>query len=215
MFESLLENKVPYVLWTLNQELFIHKIKYRSLSANFTKTIFRTFLESTDYILYIHLSQFTEEIKNKIQQFTQGCTNLCEKRQKKLVNPFRLENSLQEIKVYSWKNSLFSIKEILFAFSENNKYITPIIYLSDRLGGPVITPKSDRFFFKNQLSEKQCIEETQDTPDVILCSVCMCHKKNVLFEPCNHITCCPHCSNKLDMCPLCKKTIKQNSIVFL
>lgn len=60
-------------------------------------------------------------------------------------------------------------------------------------------------------------DDGKPKPDIVLldvvdsdseCIVCMNDKIEVRFEPCNHEICCADCSDKLDVCPMCRAPIR-------
>lgn len=46
------------------------------------------------------------------------------------------------------------------------------------------------------------------------CCVCLEKEANVLFTPCNHLTCCFDCSGRLDTCPKCRGRVSQRIKVY-
>lgn len=54
------------------------------------------------------------------------------------------------------------------------------------------------------------------------CKVCLVNEPDVMFEPCHHLMCCRECAKELyksqpdnPMCPVCRKTIRFASIVYV
>jgi len=48
-----------------------------------------------------------------------------------------------------------------------------------------------------------------------LCDICFEQSKQILFQPCNHISCCKNCSQDLSTCPICRKNIQTKLSVYL
>lgn len=57
------------------------------------------------------------------------------------------------------------------------------------------------------------LENTQE--ERLTCKICMDAEVGVVFLPCGHISCCPHCASGLDLCPMCRKPIQQVVRTFL
>jgi len=51
--------------------------------------------------------------------------------------------------------------------------------------------------------------------DKLICNICYDNDKSIMFIPCNHITSCTNCSDKLNKCPICNKKIKKKINFFL
>jgi len=47
------------------------------------------------------------------------------------------------------------------------------------------------------------------------CVVCMDGPKEICFVPCGHVSCCSKCSDKLDVCCICKQKIDKKVKVFI
>jgi hypothetical protein len=47
------------------------------------------------------------------------------------------------------------------------------------------------------------------------CSICFDQPKQIVFEPCYHLTCCAQCSNGISSCPICRQDIKTKRQVFI
>lgn len=48
-----------------------------------------------------------------------------------------------------------------------------------------------------------------------LCCICLETKKNRVFLPCGHVSCCFGCGYKVLKCPICRKEITNRHIVFI
>lgn len=49
----------------------------------------------------------------------------------------------------------------------------------------------------------------------LLCVVCQDNDRKMLFQPCNHISCCETCANDLNQCPICRTHIERKCHVYL
>ena len=49
----------------------------------------------------------------------------------------------------------------------------------------------------------------------LACAVCTDALKNVMFEPCRHVSVCESCAPKVDECPLCRKPATRKVPVYL
>lgn len=65
-------------------------------------------------------------------------------------------------------------------------------------------------------------EATIDSPDrgpnmttVDECLVCSDLKKDILFQPCGHITCCSACAPRVKKCLVCRETVTNRIKVYL
>jgi hypothetical protein len=216
MFNDLLAEKVQYVVWQLPTDVPISQVKTENYKG---KTIqFRNFLETTDYIIYFNKNT-NSEITKKIEEFYNVCHQLSYLSNKNLVvSNISFFKKLSHSRVECWKSFSWKkpsrIKEILFHIQQIGKYIKPIIFLSDAIGGASLERKQIEFLptFKVFSSPKP-LEEND--PQIISCSVCFENKKNILFTPCSHITCCSSCAQKCQDCPICRKTIDNMIEVFL
>lgn len=61
--------------------------------------------------------------------------------------------------------------------------------------------------------------ESQSVSEELLCSICISDKKNILFQPCNHLSCCELCANDLvskkGFCPICRVEITNTIKIFI
>ena len=46
------------------------------------------------------------------------------------------------------------------------------------------------------------------------CCICLEKEANILFTPCNHLTCCAFCSRKVDICPKCRGRVKERIKIY-
>ena len=79
-------------------------------------------------------------------------------------------------------------------------------------------PKEDSI--EDQLKKMNVIPSPEDSPQEVLCMVCMENKRNVLFLDCSHMVCCPKCT--IDMiskngfkCPACRSVPSKVIQVFI
>ncbi len=213
MFADLINNETQYIVWTLPEELPITNLKTEQNKAKHIKI--RNFLETTEYILHLPENLLSEEILFNITEFNTICKDKSKKFEKKIFDIFSQKKDGKNIKFFSWKNNPKSIKEILFKIDYSTTYLKPIIYLSDTVGGPVITPHSEdlsQLFKKIEISPQVA---NKDDPLEFVCSVCLSKRKNTVYFPCHHMTCCSECANQCSVCPICRKEIKNKIVVFL
>lgn len=52
-------------------------------------------------------------------------------------------------------------------------------------------------------------------PSDLLCQICYDAKLSVLFRPCNHLSSCSTCSDRLTLCPICRSDIQEKIVVYL
>ncbi len=61
--------------------------------------------------------------------------------------------------------------------------------------------------------------EVQTISEELLCSICISNKKNILFQPCNHLSCCEFCAKDLvtknGLCPICRIQIINSIKIFI
>lgn len=208
MFTELFLRKKPYIVWTIpeNERVYVSHMKHRQCHRKNVQ--FRTFLETIEYLLTINETVFSTTLKTNLKLFIEACDKVATEKQKKMITISRDG----EWKMFSWKKEISYIQEVLFSFQETKKCITPVIYISDRKGGPAILPYVAPFF---KLDSVVCVEKQTNDPEIIVCSVCMNNKKNILFSPCQHVTCCARCAEQVSICPICREKIKQTTLVFL
>jgi hypothetical protein len=67
-----------------------------------------------------------------------------------------------------------------------------------------------------QLEHKAPHPVEHEEPRIVAmeCVVCMAKTKQILFEPCMHIVCCPGCATQVTECPICRRAIKSSKKVF-
>jgi hypothetical protein len=58
-------------------------------------------------------------------------------------------------------------------------------------------------------------EKQEDEVMKSKCKICFANDACILFMPCNHVTCCKVCSDKLSECPFCRKAIRSKLHCFL
>lgn len=68
---------------------------------------------------------------------------------------------------------------------------------------------------KNNDSPKDNSNENDKIMDIIRCCICLENKKNILYMPCAHVSCCKKCSENISACPLCRKPIQSMIGIFL
>jgi hypothetical protein len=59
------------------------------------------------------------------------------------------------------------------------------------------------------------IKELETKSEQMMCVVCFEQKKNIVFIPCKHCTCCEQCSVQIDSCPMCRTDIKERMEIFM
>lgn len=64
---------------------------------------------------------------------------------------------------------------------------------------------------QQRAAKERLEEETEDK----LCCVCSDEKKNVMFEPCRHVSVCEACAPKIEMCPLCRQVPTRKVPIYL
>eukprot|EP00966_Prymnesium_polylepis_P166308 3844273-Prymnesium_polylepis.3 len=57
-------------------------------------------------------------------------------------------------------------------------------------------------------------QELNEVTEDKLCAVCLVDEKNILFEPCGHITVCEGCAFQVDKCPLCRTVPTKRAKVY-
>ena len=60
----------------------------------------------------------------------------------------------------------------------------------------------------------------ESTSNHLECCVCLAAKRNILFEPCNHVAVCQQCDTHMKVsrkyqCPVCREAILRSQKVFL
>lgn len=53
----------------------------------------------------------------------------------------------------------------------------------------------------------------QDEVNLTDCSVCVKSRRNVLFVPCGHVTCCEACAPTVERCSICQQEIDSKVVV--
>ena len=77
----------------------------------------------------------------------------------------------------------------------------------------------DRLSVGSQEQERRLIEKIVSLEREIAslehpCSVCQDAKKDVVFEPCNHLACCQKCAESLTQCCICRQKISKKVTVY-
>lgn len=55
----------------------------------------------------------------------------------------------------------------------------------------------------------------QECEDRLSCGICFDDERCIVFQPCGHMMCCASCSDKVQKCPACRKSIHSRIRVFL
>lgn len=50
---------------------------------------------------------------------------------------------------------------------------------------------------------------------IMTCNICYTYEMNILFEPCNHVIACNNCSDKIIICPVCRKKINNKKKIII
>ncbi len=58
-------------------------------------------------------------------------------------------------------------------------------------------------------------DEERERQKRLDCAVCLSEPRAVAYVPCGHIACCRGCAPKVDLCPLCKRSVGQRIPVYL
>jgi hypothetical protein len=68
--------------------------------------------------------------------------------------------------------------------------------------------KSHSRYAKSAIEETEVPEQTIQQEFELLCPICTEKEVDTLFLPCNHVTACQGCAQKMDHCPQCREEIK-------
>lgn len=61
---------------------------------------------------------------------------------------------------------------------------------------------------KISIAADDLMKENLELKEQRLCKICMVTDTNVVFLPCGHLVSCASCAPALQMCPICRATIK-------
>ena len=59
------------------------------------------------------------------------------------------------------------------------------------------------------------VEEIEQLKTPPICIICVEKERNIMFSPCNHISCCSSCSTNLMNCPICRTDITKKIIAYI
>lgn len=85
---------------------------------------------------------------------------------------------------------------------------------------PNINSKPDtiiRCYSCNQSGHKKDVcpnDSKQAQAQQVICGCCETDIANSLFKPCNHLWACTTCSEKIDKCPICRKTVTSREKIY-
>ena len=230
MFRPLAQGQVHHIVLPVTQDIYISYSKGKNAGNKLKNMCFRSFLESIEYSIQFKTSLLPNYIKEHLSKFTESCKEFCGNKKMGKSNP---DNG--EILVHSWKKEVKYIREFVLAIQETPTMFVPIIYISDRVGGPAITPYSSYFLGSSSSDGRGvyvgtssnievppslengggAVEAKENDPEIIICVVCTVNYKTVLFSPCNHISCCSECSVRMQVCPICKGCIHMQTRVYI
>lgn len=122
------------------------------------------------------------------------------------------KNFIEMMKVFEKKISLIPVDNTDGIFINGNKVPDQSISHAQSISHCDIINGSISQVISRDGNEKKKMKFDNDHQ---LCSICMERDKNILFEPCHHITSCAECSEKLNECPICRTIIDKKIKVFL
>jgi len=74
--------------------------------------------------------------------------------------------------------------------------------------------EKDRNISKKDRDLSQKAREIQDLQHWRKCKVCMENEVDQVFIPCGHVICCKTCITKLQICPICRKSIDDTLLAY-
>jgi hypothetical protein len=99
-----------------------------------------------------------------------------------------------------------------------------ILESNENKAEPILNTVTEDFAKMNIHNEKAKKKEmiqnqNENVSEELLCTICLAEKKNILFQPCNHLSCCEICAidltTKHGNCPICRIKITNSIKIYI